>query len=68
MEKPIHLPRGTRLEILAKFDNSPGNRVNPDPTKALRWGAASQDEMMGGWIEYVDANPADAPKLQAVIH
>jgi hypothetical protein len=58
-EKPIFLPKGTRIEVLAAFNNSPSNPVNPDPKKSLRWGSASEDEMMGGWIEYVDADSVD---------
>jgi hypothetical protein len=51
----IYLPAGTRIEILAKFDNSPNKAGNPDPTKVVRWGSASENEMMDGWIEYLDA-------------
>jgi hypothetical protein len=54
---PIFIPKGTRLKIDAHFDNSPNNRVNPDPTKTIRWGSASEVEMMDGWVEYVDAVP-----------
>jgi hypothetical protein len=52
---PIFIPKGTRIAILGHFDNSPNNPMNPDPTKPVRWGAASETEMMDGWIEYVDA-------------
>ena len=52
---PIFLPKGTRLAITAHFDNSPNNPMNPDPTKPIRWGAASEVEMMDGWVEYVDS-------------
>src|SRR5436853_3260568 len=32
------LPKGTRIEVIAYFDNSDNNRNNPnDPPKALRW-------------------------------
>lgn len=55
--EPIFIPKGTRLAINAHFDNSPNNPRNPDPTTAVRWGAASETEMMDGWIEYVDAQP-----------
>jgi hypothetical protein len=55
--KPIFIPKGTRLAIIAEFDNSPNNPLNPDPTKTIRWGSASETEMMDGWIEYVDAQP-----------
>ena len=54
-EDPIYLPKGTRIEVLATFDNSPNNPTNPDPTKPVRWGSASETEMMDGWIEYLDA-------------
>jgi hypothetical protein len=52
---PIYLPKGTRIEVHGHFDNSPNKRGNPDPTKTIRWGSASENEMMDGWIEYVDA-------------
>jgi hypothetical protein len=55
--KPIFIPKGTRLKIDARFDNSRNNPVNPDPNKTIRWGAASEVEMMDGWVEYVDATP-----------
>ena len=55
--EPIFLPKGTRLNITAYFDNSARNRFNPDPTKIVRFGAASETEMMSGWVEYVDKPP-----------
>ncbi|HZT31700.1 MAG TPA: thiol-disulfide isomerase [Bryobacteraceae bacterium] len=55
--KPIFIPKGTRLKIIAHFDNSPNNPMNPDPTRVVRWGAASETEMMDGWVEYVDTAP-----------
>ena len=55
---PIYLPKGTRLRITAHFDNSKNNPLNPDPEKIIRWGDASENEMMDGWIEYVDAKDA----------
>ncbi len=53
---PIYLPAGTRIEVLARFDNSANKAGNPDPTKVVRWGSASEKEMMDGWIEYLDAD------------
>jgi len=62
--QPIFLPKGTRIKIDAHFDNSANNPLNPDPTKIVRWGAASETEMMDGWIEYEDTNPEPvAPAL-----
>ena len=55
--KPLFLPKGTRVAVLAHFDNSVNNKMNPDALKVVRWGTASENEMMDGWIEYVDAAP-----------
>ena len=55
--KPIFLPKGTRVSIVAHYDNSVNNKMNPDPSLPVRWGSASENEMMDGWIEYVDALP-----------
>ena len=52
LEKPIALPKGTRLDCVAHFDNSTGNKFNPDPTKEVRWGDQTWEEMMIGWFTY----------------
>lgn len=49
---PKPLPRGTRIECVAHFDNSAKNPVNPDPTRTVRWGEQSSDEMMIGYLDY----------------
>ncbi len=61
-KEPIYLPGGTRIEVRAKFDNSANKPGNPDPTIPVRWGSASEKEMMDGWIEYLDA---DTPAIHA---
>lgn len=63
---PIFIPKGTRLQIIAHFDNSRNNPLNPDPTKPVRWGSASETEMMDGWIEYVDSKRATAAQSDSV--
>jgi hypothetical protein len=53
---PIVLPKGTKIECTAHFDNSPNNRYNPDPKKEVRWGDQTWEEMMIGWFDVaVDA-------------
>jgi peroxiredoxin len=52
LAEPIPLPRGTRIECTAVFDNSARNPVNPDPGKDVRWGDQSTDEMMIGYFDY----------------
>ena len=63
--KPIFIPKGTRIEVVAAFDNSVNNPANPDAKKPVRWGAASENEMMDGWIEYVDADPVVSREAKA---
>lgn len=55
--QPIFIPKGTRLAIIARFDNSANNPRNPDASRPVRWGSASETEMMDGWVEYLDAVP-----------
>jgi hypothetical protein len=46
LAKPLHLPQGTKVEVTAHWDNSANNARNPDPSKAVRWGNQSWDEML----------------------
>jgi hypothetical protein len=51
-KEPVPAPKGTRVDCIAHFDNSPNNRYNPDPTKEVRWGDQTWEEMMIGWMSY----------------
>ena len=51
--KPVAIEAGTKIKITAHFDNSANNRYNPDPTKTIRWGEPSTEEMMDGWFEFI---------------
>lgn len=45
-EKPVKLPKGTRLDMLISYDNSASNPNNPtSPPKDVRWGPQTTDEM-----------------------
>lgn len=59
LEKPLKLPAGTRIECTAFFDNSDKNPNNPDPTKLVRWGDQTWEEMMIGFVDYI---PLDGAK------
>jgi hypothetical protein len=50
---PRVLPKGTKIECTAHFDNSPNNPDNADPTKEVLWGDQSWDEMMVGFFNLV---------------
>jgi hypothetical protein len=51
-KEPVLLPKGSRLDCVAHFDNSPNNKYNPDPAKEVRWGPQTWEEMMIGWFDY----------------
>jgi hypothetical protein len=52
-KKPLKLPKGTKIEGVAHFDNSVKNVLNPDPNREVRFGEQTWDEMMNGFYDYV---------------
>ena len=63
LEKPIPIPKGTRIEATALFDNSPNNPANPDPSKEVGWGDQSWEEMMIGFFSLAVDMDHDPDKL-----
>jgi hypothetical protein len=59
LQHPLPVPAGTRLIVTAHYDNSDRNMHNPDPTRAVRHGTATFDEMMIGFVNYVIPKPHD---------
>ena len=60
----LAIPRGTRLDMVAHFDNSAGNPADPSrPPVAVRWGEQAADEMCIGFLhstrdrEHLDGKP-----------
>jgi hypothetical protein len=45
-KSPLHLPKGTELQLTGHWDNSAANKWNPDPAAAVRWGDQSWQEML----------------------
>ncbi|MDX2261498.1 MAG: cytochrome c [Gemmatimonadales bacterium] len=50
--KPLVVPAGARIVSKAWYDNSASNPDNPDPTKDVRWGDQSWEEMQYTGILY----------------
>jgi hypothetical protein len=61
LAQPKPLPKGTRIEVTAHFDNSPKNPYNPDPTQTVRWGDQTWEEMMIGFITTLEEVSPSAP-------
>ncbi|MGB0717535.1 MAG: redoxin domain-containing protein [Phycisphaerae bacterium] len=52
LNEPKVLPKGTKIECIAHFDNSADNFANPDPSVEVRFGEQSWQEMMIGYFDY----------------
>ncbi len=49
---PLAVPKGSRLEATAHYDNSVNNPSNPDPKVDVRWGDQTWEEMQFTGITY----------------
>jgi Copper type II ascorbate-dependent monooxygenase, C-terminal domain len=58
--KPLAVPKGTRLEATAHYDNSTANAFNPNPEAQVRWGDQTWEEMQYTGITY----SIDSQRLQ----
>ena len=55
-KEPLFLPAGSRVDLVAHFDNSVENPANPnDPPVPVGWGEKTTDEMCIGFFYYVKA-------------
>lgn len=48
----VDAPKGSKITFTAWYDNSDKNPANPDPTRRVRWGSQTVDEMHLGYVEY----------------
>jgi len=53
------LPKGTILHFLAWYDNTKGNKSNPDPDQWVGWGDRTVDEMGHAWLNITYYNDED---------
>jgi len=43
--KPLDIPAGGKITSMAWYDNSSSNKANPDPSKDVKWGDQTWEEM-----------------------
>ena len=68
LEKPVPLPKGTRLAMEFTYDNSADNVRNPvQPPGQVWWGQRSRDEMGDLWFQLVANTDADRRVIDAEI-
>jgi len=52
-QEPVKLPRGSKVTLEARYDNSANNPRNPNsPPKPVRWGEQTTDEMCLAYLNF----------------
>ena len=67
LKEPARVPKGTLLEYIASYDNSPANALNPDPKVSVKWGQQIWEEMHSTymtWTAVTDKNVNDTEPIQ----
>ena len=67
LQETATVPKGAFLEVVANFDNSPANPLNPDPKSPVAWGQQVWEEMLNFypvWTAVNDANRNDTAPIQ----
>jgi len=63
-KKAIRLPKDTKLEMEAYYDNSDENPFNPNnPPRQVTWGEATTEEMALAFVFFATPNPEDRVTL-----
>lgn len=63
--EPVHLPKGTRIEMRYIYDNSSGNPRNPaNPPKRVTFGEQTNDEMALLFLQGMLPHPEDAARFR----
>ena len=68
-KEPLKLPRGTQLELVAYYDNTTSNPLNPHtPPKRVTFGEETTDEMCFAFIEFtIDTDAPAAPRAAGAL-
>jgi hypothetical protein len=62
--EPLRLSKGTELTVAGWYDNSPNNPFNPDPTKEVRWGDQTWEEMLIAFFDFAMPVNYDPQRLK----
>jgi peroxiredoxin/mono/diheme cytochrome c family protein len=66
LPEPKFIPKGTKIECVAHYDNSANNPANPNPKEEVRWGDQTWEEMMIGYLDYYLADGVSKEAVDAV--
>lgn len=66
--EPVRLPKGTRLDVLSRYDNTAENPLNPSkPPQRVFFGNGSTDEMCFGIFQLIVDHPGEEYRLQGAL-
>jgi hypothetical protein len=71
--RPLALPRGSIVNVVAHYDNSAANPNNPNkPPRLVKWSPATTDEMCVGFITVVKTHqdltvPGEKDDLEEIL-
>ncbi len=66
--QPVHLPSGTRLDMVYTYDNSADNLHNPNnPPQSVHFGEQTKDEMALCGLEVVADDESQVPTLKQAL-
>src|SRR5215471_1239403 len=60
LSEPLDVKKGSILEYVANYDNSPANPLNPDPKSPVAWGQQIWEEMHSVYMTWTQITPANA--------
>jgi hypothetical protein len=63
LDKQLTIPKGTKVQGIAHYDNSANNKWNPDPAKEVVWGLQNWEEMQNCFMGFLIDSSVDPDKL-----
>jgi hypothetical protein len=60
LSQPLDVKKGSIVEYVANYDNSPANPLNPDPKSPVAWGQQIWEEMHSVYMTWTQITPANA--------
>jgi hypothetical protein len=66
--EPVRLPKGTKLDVVCRYDNTASNPLNPsNPPRRVLFGNGSADEMCFGIFQLIVDDPSETRLLQGAL-
>jgi mono/diheme cytochrome c family protein len=62
LAEPVYAPAGSTVKVIARYDNSRANRLNPAPHREVYWSEQSWDDMFLTSVSYTLAAEEEAAR------